>query len=31
VIRRLEDAAFETVDQWVDEADQFALTLARAV
>jgi L-histidine Nalpha-methyltransferase len=31
VIQRLEDAGFETVNQWVDERDQFALTLARAV
>jgi L-histidine N-alpha-methyltransferase len=31
VIRRLHDAGFETLNQWVDEADQFALTLARAV
>ncbi|MQA31129.1 MAG: hypothetical protein GEU82_15065 [Luteitalea sp.] len=30
VIRRLQAAAFEAVDQWVDEAAQFALTLARA-
>ena len=31
VVRRLHDAGFEAVDQWVDEQDRFALTLARAV
>ena len=31
VARRLHDAGFETVNQWVDEGDLFALTLARAV
>jgi L-histidine Nalpha-methyltransferase len=31
IVRRLKDACFEPVTQWVDERDQFALTLARAV
>jgi uncharacterized SAM-dependent methyltransferase len=30
VVRRLEDAGFEAVRQWVDETDRFALTLVRA-
>ena len=31
MVRRLQEAGFETVNQWVDEGDLFALTLARAV
>jgi L-histidine N-alpha-methyltransferase len=31
LVSRLHTAGFDTVDQWVDENDQFALTLARAV
>jgi uncharacterized SAM-dependent methyltransferase len=31
LIRRLHEAGFETTQQWVDEGDRFALTLARAV
>jgi L-histidine Nalpha-methyltransferase len=31
ILRRLKEAGFEPATQWVDERDQFALTLARAV
>jgi L-histidine N-alpha-methyltransferase len=31
LVRHLESAGFDTLNQWVDEGDQFALTLARAV
>jgi dimethylhistidine N-methyltransferase len=31
LVRRLEAAGFDTLNQWVDETDLFALTLARAI
>jgi len=31
LVRRLQAAGFDPLNQWVDEGDQFALTLARAV
>ena len=31
LVRRLQAAGFDTLNQWVDETDLFALTLARVV